>query len=257
MNDGPTSPAAASMTTRTTPTASWGRNGRRNAEEPERLAHDPVVRRRAPARAGRRPEAAPRWPPSARGSGVPTARPACPRPHRPAAHAPAAHSHAADLDPGRGQRSRRGERGGAGHLVGGPGRLGDLPVGGGGRQSPELDPVALGVVARPRQEVASRAGSARAAPRGCPSRSTRPPSSTTIRSARCSVERRCATRMVVRPTMSRRSVAWISSSIRLSIDEVASSSSRIRGSVSRARARVIRWRWPPESSRPRSPTTVS
>ena len=42
-----------------------------------------------------------------------------------------------------------------------------------------------------------------------------------------SVERRCAIRIVVRPTAIRRSVAWISSSTRASTDEVASSSSRM------------------------------
>ena len=39
--------------------------------------------------------------------------------------------------------------------------------------------------------------------------------------------------------------------------EVASSRIRMRGSASRARAIATRWRWPPESVCPRSPTSVS
>ena len=54
-----------------------------------------------------------------------------------------------------------------------------------------------------------------------------PSSTTAIRSASSRVERRCAMRIVVRPTRSRRSVAWISSSTRASTAEVASSSSRM------------------------------
>ena len=38
--------------------------------------------------------------------------------------------------------------------------------------------------------------------------------------------------------------------------EVASSSSRIAGSTSSARARAISWRWPADSERPRSETSV-
>jgi hypothetical protein len=49
----------------------------------------------------------------------------------------------------------------------------------------------------------------------------------------------------------------IISSLSLSSDDVASSRMRMRGSASRARAIDTRWRWPPESLMPRSPTTVS
>jgi sugar phosphate isomerase/epimerase len=46
------------------------------------------------------------------------------------------------------------------------------------------------------------------------------------------------------------------SSLGLTLD-VASSSRRIDGSASSARAIATRWRWPPDSFTPRSPTTVS
>ena len=49
-------------------------------------------------------------------------------------------------------------------------------------------------------------------------------------------------RIVVRVLAMRRSVAWISSSTRESTDEVASSSRRIFGSESNARASATRWR---------------
>ena len=39
--------------------------------------------------------------------------------------------------------------------------------------------------------------------------------------------------------------------------EVASSRIRMRGSARMARAMETRWRWPPDSFTPRSPTTVS
>ena len=39
--------------------------------------------------------------------------------------------------------------------------------------------------------------------------------------------------------------------------DVASSSTRIGGFTSSVRAIAMRWRWPPESVKPRSPTTVS
>ena len=90
-----------------------------------------------------------------------------------------------------------------------------------------------------------------------PSAATRPPSTSTMRWASCSVERRWATTIVVRPAMTSRSVAWICSSVRVSTDEVASSRISTVGSVTSARAIATRWRCPPESVRPRSPTTVS
>ena len=90
-----------------------------------------------------------------------------------------------------------------------------------------------------------------------PMSATRPRSRTAIRSARSSVERRCAMSSVVRPRITSRSAAWISASTRASTAEVASSRSSSRGSVSSARASATRCRWPPERVRPCSPTTVS
>ena len=50
---------------------------------------------------------------------------------------------------------------------------------------------------------------------------------------------------------------WISFSVAVSTLEVASSSIRMRGSISNARAIEMRWRSPPESPCPRSPTIES
>ena len=61
---------------------------------------------------------------------------------------------------------------------------------------------------------------------------------------------------VVRPSLALRSVAWMASSVRLSSALVASSRINTRGSASRARAMPTRWRSPPESFKPRSPTGV-
>ena len=69
---------------------------------------------------------------------------------------------------------------------------------------------------------------------------TLPWSITATRSASCRVERRCAMRMVVRPAMTSRSVAWIASSVVASTAEVASSSRRMRGSLRIARASAMR-----------------
>ena len=49
----------------------------------------------------------------------------------------------------------------------------------------------------------------------------------------------------------------MNASLSLSSDEVASSRIRMRGSARIARAIATRWRWPPESFTPRSPTIVS
>mmetsp|Transcript_74941 Transcript_74941/g.201053 ORF Transcript_74941/g.201053 Transcript_74941/m.201053 type:complete len:139 (-) Transcript_74941:416-832(-) len=68
------------------------------------------------------------------------------------------------------------------------------------------------------------------------------------------VERRCAITTDVRPTMRRSSASCTSFSFSESSADVASSSSRILGSLSTARAMAMRWRWPPESITPRSPT---
>ena len=78
-----------------------------------------------------------------------------------------------------------------------------------------------------------------------------------MRSAARIVESRWATMIVVRPTLSRSSASWTSRSDSLSSELVASSSSRIGGSLRIARAIATRWRWPPERRIPRSPTMVS
>ena len=92
---------------------------------------------------------------------------------------------------------------------------------------------------------------------GEPSSMTLPELITMIRSKFCSVDRRCAIATTVRPTISRSSACWIASSDELSSADVASSSSRIGAFFRIARAIAIRWRCPPESFTPRSPTIVS
>ena len=62
---------------------------------------------------------------------------------------------------------------------------------------------------------------------------------------------------VVRPSITSRSAPLIRLSVVASTLEVASSRTRIRGSVNRARAIATRCRWPPDRVRPRSPTSVS
>ncbi len=101
-----------------------------------------------------------------------------------------------------------------------------------------------------------QAGSARSSSSWLPRSTTRPASMTTISSASEIVERRWATTKVVRPAITSRKPFLISSSVRASTDEVASSRIRMRGSAISARAIAIRWRWPPESVSPRSPTIV-
>jgi hypothetical protein len=71
------------------------------------------------------------------------------------------------------------------------------------------------------------------------------------------VERRCAISSVVRPVITLRSVARICASTPASMAEVASSRTRIDGSVISALARATRWRWPQDRVRPCSPITVS
>ncbi len=90
-----------------------------------------------------------------------------------------------------------------------------------------------------------------------PTSTSRPASSTAIRSASASVERRCATSSVVRPAVSPRRVRWMAASVMVSTADIASSSTSTRGSVSTARASAIRCRWPPDRVSPRSPTRVS
>ena len=62
--------------------------------------------------------------------------------------------------------------------------------------------------------------------------------------------------LVVRPASSRSIAASISRSLSVSRLLVASSRISTAGSFSSARAMAIRWRWPPESFTPRSPTFV-
>jgi len=49
----------------------------------------------------------------------------------------------------------------------------------------------------------------------------------------------------------------ISCSVEASTDDVASSRMSTRGSARIARAIARRWRWPPETVKPRSPISVS
>ena len=63
--------------------------------------------------------------------------------------------------------------------------------------------------------------------------------------------------IVVRPRIRLSSASWISRSVSVSTEEVASSRIRIVGSIRRARAIEIRCRSPPESDWPRSPTSES
>ena len=85
----------------------------------------------------------------------------------------------------------------------------------------------------------------------------RPASSTAMRWATLMVLSRWAMMTVVRPCISRLSASWTRTSDSLSRELVASSSSRMRGSLRIARAMAIRCRCPPLSFVPRSPTTVS
>lgn len=91
-----------------------------------------------------------------------------------------------------------------------------------------------------------------------PSCTTLPLASTTILSARRTVERRWAMAMVVRPVAeaARSRAAWTMCSERGSREEVASSRMRRGGERTKARARERRWRWPVESLSPEGPTFV-
>ena len=90
-----------------------------------------------------------------------------------------------------------------------------------------------------------------------PCSTMRPASSTIRRSMRAMVDRRCAIAITVLPSIRPSSCSWIASSTSLSSAEVASSSTRIGASLSTTRAIAMRWRWPPESLTPRSPTCAS
>ena len=63
--------------------------------------------------------------------------------------------------------------------------------------------------------------------------------------------------MAVRPSISRSIACWISTSDSESRREVASSRIRIGASARKARAMATRWRSPPDSFTPRSPTRVA
>ena len=84
-----------------------------------------------------------------------------------------------------------------------------------------------------------------------------PWSRTMISSAPTMVESRCAITNVVRSRDTRSSASWISFSVWLSSAEVASSSRRMGGPLRMVRAIATRCFSPPESFRPRSPTSVS
>ena len=87
-----------------------------------------------------------------------------------------------------------------------------------------------------------------------PSSTIRPLSNTSRRSSARTVDSRWAMTIVVRPTISRSIACWISTSDSESRLEVASSRIRIGASARKARAMATRWRSPPESLTPRSPT---
>ena len=90
-----------------------------------------------------------------------------------------------------------------------------------------------------------------------PVSATRPSSSTTIRSASRTVDRRWAMTIVVRSACSRSSARRTACSLTASRCEVASSRIRIGASFRKARAIATRWRWPPLRLVPRSPTGES
>mmetsp|Transcript_10272 Transcript_10272/g.31590 ORF Transcript_10272/g.31590 Transcript_10272/m.31590 type:complete len:129 (-) Transcript_10272:1362-1748(-) len=73
------------------------------------------------------------------------------------------------------------------------------------------------------------------------------------------VERRCAMTSVVKDACRSRpsSAAWTTRSDVASSADVASSSTRSRGSLTIARAMAMRCFWPPDSMTPRAPTSVS
>ena len=71
------------------------------------------------------------------------------------------------------------------------------------------------------------------------------------------VDSRCAMATTVLPSISLYRLCWMAASTSLSSALVASSSSRIGASFSITRAMAMRWRWPPLSLTPRSPTCAS
>jgi hypothetical protein len=85
----------------------------------------------------------------------------------------------------------------------------------------------------------------------------RPWSITTSRSIAAMVLSRCAMATTVLPSISRYRIPGSRLSTSLSSALVASSSSRMGASLSITRAMAMRWRWPPLSLTPRSPTWAS
>ena len=85
----------------------------------------------------------------------------------------------------------------------------------------------------------------------------RPPEMTMISSISTTEVRRWVDQIMVRPLATFSSVRLIAASVVWSSAEVASSSSSTEGLRMMARAMAMRWRWPPDSVSPRSPTMVS
>ena len=77
-----------------------------------------------------------------------------------------------------------------------------------------------------------------------------------ISSACMSELRRCEMTMVTASAACSRNAVRILCSVAASIAAVESSKTRIDGRMRSARAITRRWRWPPESETPRSPTSV-
>ncbi|MNI67815.1 hypothetical protein D3C73_1234680 [compost metagenome] len=71
------------------------------------------------------------------------------------------------------------------------------------------------------------------------------------------VERRWAMAITVLPCMRVSRLSWIAASTSESSADVASSMIRMGAFLSSTRAIAMRWRWPPESLTPRSPTCAS
>ena len=85
----------------------------------------------------------------------------------------------------------------------------------------------------------------------------RPWSSTMMTSAFMTVERRWAMTKTVRPSISLSMPFCTMASVRVSIEEVASSRIITGGSATAARAMEISWRWPCERLAPLFSSTVS
>ena len=84
-----------------------------------------------------------------------------------------------------------------------------------------------------------------------------PLSKTRMRSRWAMVESRWATTTTVLPAISRSRASWMARSVIESRAEVASSRTRMGAFLRITRAMAMRWRCPPESFTPRSPTRES